>query len=833
MSALSIDQAIALALQHHQAGRLKEAEPLYQQVLAQQPNHPDALHYLGVLAHQAGRSDIALDLIGKAIQHNSSRSDYYSNFGSVLENQGQLDRAIVAYRKAIQLQPEFAEAYFNLGNVLRKQGQLDQAISAYRSAIRLNPDHAAAQSNLGIALSDQGQFDQAIIAYRNAIQLKPDLAESHNNLGRVLKKQGQLDQAIVAYRKAIKLKPESAEAHNNLGNVLRDQRQLDEAVAAYGTAIRLKPDYADAYSNLGTALADQDQLDQAVAAYRKAIQLKPDSAETHNNLGHVLKKQGQLDQALVAFRKAIQLKPDYAEAHNSLGEVFRDQNLTDRAIEAYRSAIRLKLDYAEAYGNLGTALADQGQLDEAISTFRTAIQLKPDYAEAYNNLGNALKHQGLLEQAISAFNTAIQFKPDLERIFSNLFFTRCYQPEYDAAAVAEEARQWNERFAAPLKPLIQPHLNDRSPERRLRIGYVSADFRLHVVARFLQPLLAAHDHQNFEIFAYAQVPTPDAVTHQLQAHVDCWRSIVGVSDEQVVEMIRRDSIDILVDLGGHTANNRLWFFARKPAPVQVTYLGFPLTTGLEAIDYRLTDAFADPPGQTESYHSEKLIRLPATAWCYHPGSSPAPTERQAGPITFGSFNSFAKVTEPMLQRWAEILLAVPESRLLLKAAGLGSETVRERVRKILSESGIVPERLELLYPEATHAAHIAHYRKMDIALDTFPYHGTTTTCEALWEGVPVVSLAGKSHVSRVGVSLLSNVGLPDLVAHSVEEYRQIAVNLANDLPRLANLRSTLRQRMEASPLMDAPRFTRHIEAAYRQMWRTWCEQALQESAVVL
>ncbi len=697
MPTVTIEQAIAIALQHHQAGRLAEAEPIYRQILAQQPHHPDALHYLGVLAHQVGQNDSAAELIGKAIRLNPHCVYYHSNLGNVLSSQRKLDQAVAAYHAAIKIQPDYAEAHNNLGNALKDQGQLDQAISAYRTALQLKPDYADAQSNLGTALADQGQLDQAITAYQTAIQLKPDFAE----------------------------------AHNNLGNAFRDQGQLDQAITAYRTAIQLKPDYAKALSNLGTVLVDQGQLDQAIAAYQAAIQLQPDFAEAHNNLGHAFK--------------------------------------------------------------------DQGQLDEAISSYRTAIELKPDFTKAH----------------------------------SNLILTQCCHPGYDAATVAEEARRWNERFATPLKPLIKLHQNDRSPERRLRIGYVSADFREHAVARFLLPLFADYDHQNFEIFAYAQLPTPDAITHQFQAHADFWRSIVGVSDEQVVEMIRQDRIDILIDLAGHTGNNRLLLFARKPAPVQVTYLGFPATTGLEAMDYRLTDDFADPQGQTESYHSEKLIRLPATAWCYHPGSSPAPMARQAGPITFGSFNSFAKVTEPMLQRWAEILQAVPDSRLLLKAVGLSSKTVRERVRKILSEAGFGPDRLELLDPVATHSAHIASYQKIDIALDTFPYHGTTTTCEALWAGVPVVSLAGTRHVSRVGVSLLSNVGLPDLVAHSVDEYMQIAVKLANDLPRLANLRSTLRQRMEASPLMDAPRFARNIEAAYRQMWRTWCGQVLQESTVVL
>ena len=370
----------------------------------------------------------------------------------------------------------------------------------------------------------------------------------------------------------------------------------------------------------------------------------------------------------------------------------------------------------------------------------------------------------------------------------------------DARSISEEARRWNQQHADPLKHLIKPHDNDRTPDRRLRIGYVSPDFLEHPVGRFMLPLLSGHDRKNYEIFAYASMFAADDMTLQLRSQADRWQSIAGLSDEKAAELIRRDGIDILVDLTGHTANNRLLLFARKPAPVQVTYLGYPATTGLDAIDYRLTDVYADPPQLAEKAsleYSEELVRLSTTAWCIHLPQDPSPNIRPQGPVNFGCFNNFAKVNPPLLKLWASILKASPGSRLLLKCSGLQSEDTRERLRQLFHDEGVNSERLELISRTSSYAEHLALYHQVDIALDASPYHGTTTTCEALWLGVPVVSLAGNSHVSAVGVSLLSNVGLPDLIARSPDDYVKIAANLAADRPRLAALRSTLRSRVEA------------------------------------
>lgn len=667
-----------------------------------------------------------------------------------------------------------------------------------------------------------GRLPQAERIYRQILAHRPDHAQALHQLALIAYQVGQNEAAVELVRRAIALKPNSPEAYGTLGDVLSDTACLDEAIDAYRQAIALKPRYAEAHTNLGIAFSGLGRLDEAIAAFRQAIAINPNIPEVYANLGNVLVDRGRVDEALAACRQAIALKPTLPEAHNNLGNALSDAGQLDRAVGAYRQAIALRPDYAEANYNLGTALWALGRLDDAIAAFSRAIALRPSYAAAHNNLGNALKDEGRLDEAILAYRRALALKPDYAQADSNALLALHYQPGLDTLTIRDEHARWSRGHAEPLKRLIQPHHNDCGPDRRLRIGYVSPDFREHPVGRFLLPLLAHHEKKHVEVFAYAQSPITDALTQQLRAHIDHWHSLVGLSDEEAAELIRRHQIDILVDLAGHTAHNRLLVFARRPAPVQVTWLGYPGTTGLGTIDYRLTDAYADPPGLTEACYSEQLVRLCPCAWCYRPTQSPPVSERREGPITFGCFNNFAKVTEPMLALWARIARAVPESRLLLKALGLASEGARQRAREFLCREGMAPERLELRGAEPSYDAHLALYDRMDIALDTFPYHGTNTTCEAMWMGVPVVTLAGRSHVSRVGVSLLSNVGLAEFVADSDEEYVRIAASLANDIPRLADLRRTLRPRMEHSALMDAPGFARNIEAAYREMWHKWC-----------
>ena len=416
----TISEALAIAIQHHQAGRLQAAEQIYRQILAVEPNHADALNLLGVIASQVGKHEIAVEYIERAIRLKGNAAPFHSNLAGAYSALGKIPEAVACCRRALELKPDYPEAHYNLGIVLKEQGKLDEAVACYRRALALKPDYVDAHSNLGNALNNQGKLDEAVACHRRALQLKPDSAEAHNNLGAAFKEQGKLDEAVVCYRRALELKLDSAEAHYNLGIALKEQGKLDEAVACYRRALELKPDYVEAHSNLGNALKDQGKLDEAVACHRRALQLKPDSAETHNNLGAAFNEQVKLDEAVACYRRALQLKPDYVEAHSNLGNTLKDQGKLDEAVACYRRALQLKPNFAEVHSNLGNALKDQGKLDEALSCCRRALELKPDCAGAHNTLGSVLEQMGDLQGAEDSFRAALRHNSRLAFAHYNL-----------------------------------------------------------------------------------------------------------------------------------------------------------------------------------------------------------------------------------------------------------------------------------------------------------------------------------------------------------------------------------------------------------------------------
>jgi predicted O-linked N-acetylglucosamine transferase (SPINDLY family) len=700
-----------------------------------------------------------------------------------------------------------------------------------RQVLSREPNNVDALNVLGGCLYQTGKLNEAIEVYQRIAALNPSLPEAHNNLGGCLQRNGRMVDAIAAFKTAIRLKGDFPVAKSNLagayfewGKALSAGGKTAEALEAFQQAVALKPDFIEALDMIGQCLQTLENFDGAVAAFQTIIRLKPDMFEAFNNLGIALQGKGQLDEAIASFRQAIGLKPDLAQAHNNLGAALREMGQLDEAIAAHRRAIQLKPEYAAAYFNLGNALKDIGQFDEAIGLYRQAIRLTPDYAAAHNNLGNALEDIGQLDEAIAIYRQAIRLKPDGAMAHSNLVFALHYHPGYDAGMICEEARRWNQQHAEPLKKLIEPHTNDRDPDRRLRIGYVSPDFRQHCQALFTIPLLSNHDREGFEIFCYADVGRPDAVTERIRGYSHVWRSILGMTDAEVARRIREDRIDILVDLTMHMAKNRMLLFARKPPPVQAAWLAYPGTTGLSAMDYRLTDPYLDPPGLNDQFYSETTIRLPDTFWCYdplvtEPAVNPLPAQT-SGHVTFGCLNNFCKVNEPVLRLWAQVLKTIPGSRFMLLCPE-GSH--RQTLLDMLQREGISPDRIELI-AHRPRLQYLELYHRIDVGLDTFPYNGHTTSLDSYWMGVPVVTLVGKTVVGRGGLSQLTNLGLPELIAQTPQQYVQIATALAGDLPRLAELRRTLRGRMQASPLMDAPRFARNVEAAYRQMWRNWCEQ---------
>lgn len=525
---------------------------------------------------------------------------------------------------------------------------------------------------------------------------------------------------------------------------------------------------------------------------------------------------GNLPQAEQIYRVVL------GELHNRLGIVCGQQRKLAEAAASLQEAIRLRPDQAAPHTNLGNVWRLMGRLDDAVAAFHEALRREPGLADAHNNLGLSLMKQGRLAEATAGFRQALSLCPRYCTAASNLLLSLNYDPAQSPEALLAEHRRWPDCLD-PVPPPT-PFTNVRDPERRLRVGYVSPDFCGHVVAYFLLPILAHHDPAQVEVFCYAQVFDPDARTAQFRTLAHGWRSTIALDDAQVANQVRRDGVDILVDLAGHTADNRLGVFAYRPAPVQITYLGYPNTTGLPAIDYRLTDAVADPPGEPV-HHTEELVRLNGPFCCYQPPErSPdvaLPPVLRQGRLTFGSTHDLAKLNDPVMDLWADVLRAVPDSRLLVFRHTL-TGSVKESLARRFVERGIDAARvtLESQLPEGRH--YLDLYGRIDLLLDVFPWNGHVTTCESLWMGVPVVTLRGNRHAGRLSATVLSALGLTDLVADTPLDYVATAARWAADRDRLVSLRKELRPRMRSSALCDGRSFTRGLEAAYRQLWRRWC-----------
>jgi protein O-GlcNAc transferase len=551
--------------------------------------------------------------------------------------------------------------------------------------------------------------------------------------------------------------------------------------------------------------------------------MDPQHSDALHLLGLIAYGAGDAAAAEDLLRRAVAAAPREAEFRNSLGVVCQSIGKLREATNCFQAAVKRKPDYAEAMSNLGAVLSEEGRLIESAQWARRAAMTKPGYAQPLSNLGNTLVKQGLVEEAVEAYRRAVSASPKQWHAWSNLLMGMHYLPNVSPEELFATHARFGREMVESTGAAVAKHDNGRDPERRLRIGYMSADLRTHSVSYFALPILQNHDRAAVEVFCYADVAQPDEMTARAKSLADEWRPISGLPDERVARTIREDRIDVLVDLSGHTFNNRLALFARKAAPVQVTYLGYPGTTGLATMDYRLTDSFADPLGEADTRATEKLARIDPCAWCYSPAfSAPEITARKPGPITFGTFNALAKVNSQVMETWAGILRETPGSRLMIKAGAMNEAPTRERFARAMAAHGIEKSRLLLAGFRVDSREHLSMYAQVDIALDPFPYNGTTTTCEALWMGVPVVSLAGRAHAGRVGVSLLNAVGLSDLVAQDREQYRHLAAGLARDPDRLQRFRADLRDRMRRSPLMDAAGFSRALETAYRRMWRAWC-----------
>ena len=651
--------------------------------------------------------------------------------------------------------------------------------------------------------------------------------------GHILEAEGRLDEAMQCYLDAIQMAPNPARAHLNLGNVLLLKGDLPGALDAFRTAIKHKPDYAGAYYNIGNALLGNAQFEEAVTSYRRALEIQPDYTEVHCALGVALKELGQLDAAIACFRRALEINPDLIEARTNLGHMLKALYNTgnvllsngkfDDAVAHFRSALKIEPNLLEAHSNLGIALHELGQFDGAVASYRRALGIKPDFAEAHSNLGIALQELGQLDGAIASYRRALEIESDYAEPHSCMLFALNYTNNHTPAYYLEQARQYGRIVAGKVGARFSAWQCPARPER-LRVGLVSGDLRIHSVGHFLEGLLSHIDPARIELIAYPTFHEEDELTARIRPYFSAWKPLVGFSDEAAARLIHADGVHILLDVSVHTRHNRLPVFAWKPAPVQVSWLGLPATTGVAEMDYVLGDPHAIPT-EHENHFSETVWRLPESYLClsapaYSINVAPLPA-LSTGQVTFGSFNNLTKMNDAVVELWARILLSVPNSRLYLKTSQLHDANIREQTRRRFASWGIAPERLLLSGTLGSITDHLSEYNKIDVALDTFPYTGVTTSVEALWMGVPVLSLRGDRFLSRTAGSIAHNAGLPDWIAADVDDYVAKAVAFTSHLERLAALRAGLRQQVLASPLFDVPRFARNFEDALWGMWQNY------------
>jgi predicted O-linked N-acetylglucosamine transferase (SPINDLY family) len=814
-SAFDTATAFQSAMQYHQSGDLAQAGTLYQQILQHEPNHVDALHFSGVLAHQRGQNQTAIELISKVAQFSPNSSAIYANLGLVFQAQGNLQAAVESYQKALSLQPDFMQAYFSLGNIFHAQGQLNEAIENYLHVIKLNPNFAIAHHALGVALQTQGKIEEAIASYRQAIAIQADLFDAYLNLGYL----------FIAQNNAV------------------------EAIDCYQHLLALKPDYAEGYCQLANLFYAQNEFKQAEENYQKAVYIKPDYFEALNNLGMTFQAQGNFSAAFESYQGALAINPNSFGTYAALGSLFQDQNKLDQAIENYQKSLKLNADCV-IYNNLGQVYSAQGNLEAAEKCFRNALSLKSDVAGTYFNLGNSLYFQRKLEGAIENYQKTLMLQPNHHEARDMLFYSQLnccdwssYTDSREKIIEAVKAGQYGyapfsflavsdnalvqqlcaTTYTAKKYPLAKELLADgqKYSHKKIRIAYVSGDFRPHPISHLMAGLFELHDKERFETIAIALKPEDKSSIGQRVKHAfSQFINVVDKSDYEIAVLMRELEIDIAVDLMGFTSN-RIGIFAYRPAPVQISYLGSPATMGVSYIDYIFADAFAIP-SEYQQYYTEKVAYLPE---CFQVNDdkrviSPKKITRvemglpEAG-VVFCSFNNAYKITPIFFDMWMRLLKAVPNSVLWLLS---DNPLVQANLRGEAMKRGVASERL-IFAKGMENTEHLARFQLADLFLDTLPVNAGATASDALWVGVPIVTCAGEALASRMAGSLLYGIGLPELVTYSLEEYEALALKLATTPTLLTEIREKLAHNRTSYPLFNTDRFRWHIEAAYTTMWQ--------------
>lgn len=811
LPAAAMQQAWALFVK----GERAQAESACRAILAREPDHPGALTLLGILMAQAQRGAEAAQLLGRAAALMPNEPSAHNNYGNALRDLGRLADALPCYDRAVALQPGYAEAHYNRAVTLHDLKRFEDALAGYDRAITLKPDYAAAYNNRGATLQELRRFPEAVASYDRAIALKPDYAAAHNNRGATLLKIGRAERGLASSEQALALQPDFAEAHNNRGIALQELKRFDEALTSYDRAVALLPRYAEGHNNRGTALRELGRLNEALASHERALAIKADYAEAHNNRGIVLRALKRFDEALASHEQATAILPEYAEAHLNRGAILHDLGRFHEALESFQRALEARPDYADAYRNQGLALRELGRPEEALASYERALALSP---------GDRFL-EGVCRHARMQICDWTGRAAELDELGVGIECGRAVTTPFAALSLFDSlpvqrrtASIWAREECRPAQLL--PPLQNYPAHAKVRIGYFSADFRNHAVSALAAELFECHDRTAFELSGFALgADVRDGLRQRVERAFDRFIPCFDKSDEQVALLARSLEIDIAVDLGGYTQHARPRIFAQRAAPIQVSYLGFLGTMGASFMDYLLADEVIVPPG-LRRYYSERLAYLPAYQVndTKRPVSDRVFTRAELGlPPTgfvFCCFNASYKITPETFGSWMRILAATAGSSLLL----LGdNNAARQNLRRQASKSGIDPGRL-VFAARIPYGDYLARYRAADLFLDTHPYNAGTTASDALWVGLPVLTYAGETFAARVAASLLTSVGLSQLVTENRADYEQLAIELAANPGRLGEIRQALAAARSSAALFDTPRFTRSLEALYRRMY---------------
>ena len=807
--------AIQKAWESFGRGERGQAETLCRSILARQADHAGALTLLGIILAQARRTEEAAQLLGRAAEQLPTDASAQNNHGNALRDLGRHVSALSAYERALAIQPDYADAHYNRALVLQDLRRFEDAIVGYDRTLAFKPDYAAAHNNRGAALQELGRFEEAVASYEQALAIRPDYAAAYNNRGTALSKLRRFGPALESHDRALALQPGFADAHNNRGAVLRELRRPEEAAASFEQAIAARPDFAEAHNNLGVTLRELERTEDALANYDRALAIRPDYAEAHNNRGVAQRSLRRLDEALASFERALAINPEYPEALLNRGAALHDGGRLHEAVASYERALALKSDYADAYRNHALALQELRRPDEALASYERALALSPGARFLRGICQHARMHAcdwTHFDTALAEITFAVERGKAVITPFPALALFD--SPRLQKKAAASWARE--ECRAERKLPTLQRYpLHDR-----LRVGYFSADFRNHAVSALAAELFETHDRSNFELTAFAVGPdVHDELRDRVERAFDRFLPLFDKSDEEVATLARSLELDIAVDLGGYTQHARPRIFALRAAPIQVSYLGYLGTLGADFMDYLLADEVL-VPRELRRHYAEKIAYLPS----YQANDRRRPVSERvftraelglpAHGVVFCCFNANYKIAPETFASWMRILAAVPDSTLLLLA---DSAAAKLNLRRHAAASGIEPARL-VFAGRVPYADYIARYRAADLFLDTSPYNAGTTASDALWAGLPVLTCAGESFAGRMCASLLTAVGLRELIAWDRPEYEQLAIALAREPGRLAEMRARLAAARSSAALFDTPRLARSLETLYRRMY---------------